>query len=112
VPQGQELALVEQSVRLPLLRREPAVFVIRPGPQDGRVPLRWEDEFGSLSSDSDWVPVEMLKAAIEEQDPSLCDRPRPCRIATGRALPPGSRYDLVIDMRRLQRTRGISGISG
>ena len=105
LPQGQELALVEQAVHSPLLRGEPAVFVIRPAPGDTLSPLRFEDEFGSLSSDSDWVPLEMLKAVIEERAPSLCDARRPCRIATGRFVPPGSRYDLVIDMRRLHDLR-------
>jgi len=33
--------------------------VIRPAPRDTLTPLRFEDEFGSLSSDSDWVPLEM-----------------------------------------------------
>lgn len=108
LPQGQELALVEQSMRSPLLRGEPSVFVIRPAPKDTLAPLRFEDEFGSLSSDSDWVPLEMLKAVIEERSPSLCDARRPCRIATGSVAPPGGRYDLVIDMRSLRdlRTRG------
>ena len=105
LPQGQELALVEQSVQSALLRGESAVFVIRPAPEDTLAPLHFEDEFGSLSSDSDWVPLEMLKAVIAERAPSLCDARRPCRIATGRVVPPGSRYDLVIDMRRLHGLR-------
>jgi hypothetical protein len=92
-------------VRSPLLRGEPAVFVVRPRPDDSLAPLRFEDEFGSLSSDSDWVPLEMLKAAIHERDPSLCDVAHPCHIATGPSLPPAGRYDLVIDMRRLRDLR-------
>ena len=106
LPQREELALVEQSVRSPLLRGEPAVFVIHPPPENTAAPLRFEDEFGSLSSASDWVPVEMFKAAIEERDPSLCDAPRSCRIATGLSEPAGGHYDLVIDMRRLRALHG------
>jgi hypothetical protein len=105
LPQGQELALVEQSVRSPLLHGEPTFFVIRPSTGSTLARLRFEDEFGSLSSDSDWVPTEMLKAVIEERSPSLCDARRPCRIATGHAVPHGGRYDLVIDMRRLHDLR-------
>jgi len=104
-PQERELALVEQSLRLPLLRDDPSMFVIRPRPGDTIAPLRFEDEFGSLSSDSDWVPTEMLKAVIEERAPSLCDAPRPCRITTGLSVPPGARYDLVIDLRNLTGLR-------
>jgi hypothetical protein len=105
LPQGRELALLEQSVRTRRLSDEPAIFVIPPEPQGTLAPLRFEDEFGSLSSASDWVPLEMLRAALEERDPSLCRPPRSCRLATGRAVPPGARYDVVIDMRRLRDLR-------
>ena len=84
------------------------MFVIRPPPEESAAPLRFEDEFGSLSSASDWVPIEMRKAVIEEREPSRCDAPRSCRIATGLGAPPGGRWDLVIDMRRLRDLHGRS----
>src|SRR5262249_50988161 len=111
LPQERELALLEASLRAPLLRSKPAVFVIRPSPEDAPATLRFEDEFGSLSSDSDWVPVEMAKAVIDEHDPSACEAAQRCRIATGRVLPPGSRYDLVIDMHRLHDLRGHADLA-
>jgi len=107
-PQEQELALIEQSVRARPLRDEAAIFVVRPEPGGTLAPLRFQDEFGSLSSASDWVPREMLKAVIEERESGSCRPPRHCRIATGRGAPPRGRYDLVIDMRRLRDLR-VSG---
>jgi len=110
-PQREELALIEQSVHAPLLDGDPAFFVIHPAAEDTAAALRFEDEFGSLSSASDWVPVEMLKAVIEERAPSLCDAPGACRIATGPTEPPRGRYDLVIDMRRLRDMRGRTAVA-
>jgi len=49
--------------------------VIRPAPRDTLTPLRFEDEFGSLSSDSDWVPCAAcaICGRTETQFSVACD---------------------------------------
>ena len=65
-------------------------------------PLAYSDEFGSLSTDSDGVPKEMMKLSFYEKYPTL----PPCRsldhMVSGEKPPPPGLYDVVIDLRGLR----------
>jgi hypothetical protein len=45
------------------------VYAITPTLADRSTERVYADEFGSLSTDSDWVPKEMFKAALHERFP-------------------------------------------
>jgi hypothetical protein len=102
LPQQEELALVEEGAkRLALLDRG-TVFIIRPTIDHTCAPQRYSDEFGTLSTDSDWAPKEMLKLLLNGRVPDLSKR---FNIICGRSLPAGRSFPVVIDMRRLKLLR-------
>ena len=108
VPQQVELSLIEEGAREAVERGHPAVFVIRPTMDDAPAPEYYADEFGSLSTDSEWTPVEMLKLLLGRHFPKLCEGPRHCAVSAGRNPPRGD-DEIVIDMRRLRRFRSVEG---
>jgi len=99
VPQNEEYRLVEQESKKLDLARDQKVYVITPTPANATVRLAYSDEFGSLSTDSDWVPKEMIKLIFFEKYPTL---PR-CRsldhMVSGEKPPPPGLYDVVLDLR-------------
>jgi len=104
-PQMRELQLLEAGARAIDPARRPSVYVITPRPEDTVAPLRHADEFGSLSTDSDWTPREMLKLIMQERFPTIADIASRYRYASGRTAPAPGRYDVVIDLRRLREFR-------
>lgn len=104
-PQMQELALIEAGAARIDPARTPSVYVITPRPEDTAAPLQYADEFGSLSTDSDWTPKEMLRLAMQERFPAVRDIASRYRYTSGRAEPTAGRYDIVIDLRRLREWR-------
>ncbi|MBN1104543.1 MAG: hypothetical protein JXL84_14080 [Deltaproteobacteria bacterium] len=105
LPQEQELALVEEGVQRLRPKRRFRVFVIRPTPEDAPAPGFYGDEFGSLSSDSDWTPGEMFNLALRKRYPSLRGLYGRVKMECGYRMPLSRRFDLVIDMRRLREHR-------
>ncbi len=101
VPQNKEYRLVEQEFKKLDLARDQRVFVITPTPAMAPVRLICTDEFGSLSTDSDWVPKEIMKLICYEKFPAL----PPCRsldhMVSGDKPPPSGLYEVVIDLRGL-----------
>jgi hypothetical protein len=63
------------------------------------------DEFGSLSSDSDWVPKEMVKAALRERFPAGLPHGQRIDYAQGKGPPADGAADVVIDMRQMKQWR-------
>jgi len=102
LPQQEELALVEEGAKKLALLDRATVFIIRPTIDDACAPQRYSDEFGTLSTDSDWVPKEMLKLLLNGQVPDLSKR---YTFICGRSLPAGRTFPVVIDMRRLKQLR-------
>jgi len=102
VPQNKELRLVEQESRKLDLTRDQRVYIITPTPEIAPAPLLYTDEFGSLSTDSDWVPKEIMKLFFYEKYPKM----PPCRsldhMVSGFQSPPPGVYDVVIDLRGLR----------
>jgi len=104
VPQGNEWQLVlagAKQVHLNGVR--PRVFAIASAPSDISTATIYHDEFGSLSSNSEWVPREMFKRAMHDLHPNVPNLDSRYDFATGPVLPAGERYDVIIDLHRLRR---------
>jgi hypothetical protein len=109
VPQGNEWNLIMQGakeVRFGGASR-PRIFAIAPMPGDISTATIYHDEFGSLSSNSEWVPKEMFKRAIHDLHPEIPNIDSRYDFTVGYqlgtyVLPVGQHYDVVIDMRRLR----------
>jgi hypothetical protein len=105
VPQGNEWKLIvdgAKQVRLNANGR-PRIFVIASTPADISTATIYHDEFGSLSSNSEWVPREMFKRAMHDLYPGIANINTLYDFATGPKVPADQRFDLIIDMRRLRQ---------
>ncbi len=102
VPQSKEYRLVLQESAKLDRSRDQRVYVITPTPSIAPVKLMCTDEFGSLSTDSDWVPKEIMKLHFYETKP---EQPA-CRsldhMVSGEKPPPPGLYDVVVDLRGLR----------
>src|SRR5258708_6947892 len=88
VPQGNEWQLImagAKQVHLDGVR--PRIFAIASAPADISTATIYHDEFGSLSSNSEWVPREMFKRAMHDLHPSVADLDSRYDFATGPVLP-------------------------
>jgi len=108
VPQGNEWQLIldgAKQVRLPERagQSRPRVFAIVSTPADISTATIYHDEFGSLSSNSEWVPREMFKRAFHDLHPNLPNADSRYEFASGAKLPPGQRFDVIIDLHHLHR---------
>ena len=90
-----------QRVRLNTATR-PRIFAVASTPADISTATIYHDEFGSLSSNSEWVPKEMFKRAMHDLHPEIANIDARYDFATGPKLPPGQHYDVIIDMHRLR----------
>jgi hypothetical protein len=105
VPQGNEWQLIldgAKQVRLGV-GSHPRIFAIASTPADISTSTIYHDEFGSLSSNSEWVPTEMFKRAMHDLHPGIANLNSRYVFATGPALPADQQFDLIIDMRRLRQ---------
>jgi hypothetical protein len=105
VPQGNEWQLILQGaeqVRIDGPTR-PRIFAIASSPADISTATIYHDEFGSLSSNSEWVPKEMFKQAMHDLHPEVPKLESRYDFSEGYKLPAGERYDVIIDMHRLRR---------
>jgi hypothetical protein len=104
VPQGNEWHLVvagAKQVHLGELR--PRIFAIASSPADISTASIYHDEFGSLSSNSEWVPREMFKRAMHDLHPDVLNLDSRYDFATGPTLPQGQRYDVIINLHQLHQ---------
>ena len=105
VPQGYEWELVRSSAARLNVYAGAKVYAITPTLADRSTERVYADEFGSLSSDSDWVPKEMFKAALHERFPEKAAQDFRYSFASGRKEPDRSAQDMVVDLRELRRWR-------
>jgi hypothetical protein len=109
VPQGNEWQLIVQGakqVRIDTSRSEahrPRIFAIASSPGDISTATIYHDEFGSLSSNSEWVPREMFKRAMHDLHPDVANLDARYAFATGPKLPSDQSFDVIIDLHRLRR---------
>jgi hypothetical protein len=104
VPQGNEWQLILAGAKqVHLDGARPRIFAIASAPADISTASIYHDEFGSLSSNSEWVPREMFKRAMHDLHPNVANLDSRYDFATGPALPQGQQYDVVINLHRLHR---------
>jgi len=105
VPQGNEWDLIMQGAKHVRLSptTKPRIFAISSSPADTSTATIYHDEFGSLSSNSEWVPKEMFKRAMHDLHPEIANINARYDFSEGYKLPAGQHYDLIIDMRRLRQ---------
>jgi hypothetical protein len=108
VPQGNEWQLIAAGAKQVQLQAQPGVnkpriFAIASTPADISTATIYHDEFGSLSSNSEWVPREMFKRAMHDQYPDMANLESRYDFASGAKLPEGQHYDVIIDLHRLRQ---------
>jgi hypothetical protein len=100
-PQNLEWVAMREAADRVALEVNTSVYIIAPTPGLRATQRMFSDEFGSLSSDSDWVPQEMFKTAIRERFPEGV--PPECRftLTASHDVPDAAAdFDAVIDLRR------------
>jgi hypothetical protein len=105
VPQGNEWQIIvagAKHVHLGAPAR-PRIFAVASSPADISTASIYHDEFGSLSSNSEWVPKEMFKRAMHDLHPDIPNLESRYDFSEGYKLPSGQHYDVIIDMHRLRR---------
>jgi hypothetical protein len=105
VPQGNEWQLIFQGAKQVHLKApaRPRIFAIASSPRDISTATIYHDEFGSLSSNSEWVPKEMFKRAMHDLHPDVPNLESRYEFSEGYRLPPGQHFDVIIDMHQLRR---------
>jgi hypothetical protein len=104
VPQGNEWHLIMAGARqVHLTGIRPRIFAIASTPADISTATIYHDEFGSLSSNSEWVPREMFKRAMHDLHPDIANLDSRYEFATGPKLPEGQRYDVIINLHQLRQ---------
>jgi hypothetical protein len=104
VPQGNEWHLIMAGARqVHLTGIRPRIFAIASTPSDISTATIYHDEFGSLSSNSEWVPREMFKRAMHDLHPDIANLDSRYEFATGPKLPEGQRYDVIINLHQLRQ---------
>jgi hypothetical protein len=104
VPQGNEWQLIMASAKhVRLEGSHPRIFAIASTPADISTATIYHDEFGSLSSNSEWVPKEMFKRAMHDLHPEISNLDARYEFSSGPKLPADQRYDVIIDLHRLRQ---------
>jgi hypothetical protein len=104
-PQGWEWAIVRAAVVQMPIAAGLKVHVVRTGVDDRATRRIFADEFGSLSSDTEWAVSEMFKCALRRRFPSGLPASFAYTLTSGLETPRPNAFDLVIDMRQLSQHR-------
>jgi hypothetical protein len=106
VPQGNEWQLIMAGAKhVHLDGSHPRIFAIASTPADISTATIYHDEFGSLSSNSEWVPKEMFKRAMHDLHPEIANLDARYDFSSGPNLPVDQRFDVIIDLHRLRQFR-------
>jgi hypothetical protein len=104
VPQGNEWQLIMAGAKhVHLEGAHPRIFAIASTPADISTATIYHDEFGSLSSNSEWVPREMFKRAMHDLHPEIANLDARYDFASGPKLPVDQRFDVIVDLHRLRQ---------
>ena len=105
VPQSAELQIIQNTAEHVAPRNRPVrIYFVQPSLADSPAAIAYHDEFGSLSTNNDWMPKEIFDELMRERFPALPDRERRYDMQTGYGSPPlGKVFDFVIDMRKLRQ---------
>ena len=102
LPQSEELAVIEEAAKRIDITKRPRVFIVISSRRNAPSAVRFADEFGSLSTDAEWVSAEMLEGIMKERFPDSGDVTKLYQLGCGDVLPPKQRYEVLIDMRNLK----------
>jgi len=108
VPQGNEWQLILEGAKRVQLPKHPGdpkprIFAVASGTPDISTATIYHDEFGSLSTNSEWVPKEMFKRAMHDLHPDIPNVESRYDFAEGYRLPLDQHYNLIINLHRLRR---------
>ena len=104
VPQGNEWELIMAGAKhVHLDGSRPRIFAIASTPADISTATIYHDEFGSLSSNSEWVPREMFKRAMHDLHPGIANLDSRYDFSSGPKLPTDQRFDVIINLHRLHQ---------
>jgi hypothetical protein len=104
VPQGNEWQLIMSAAKhVHLDGSHPRIFAIRSTPADISTATIYHDEFGSLSTNSEWVPREMFKRAMHDLHPEIANLDARYDFSLGTKLPTDHRFDVIINLHRLRQ---------
>ena len=105
VPQSAELEIILSTAEHVAPRDPPVrIYFAQPSLADSPAAIIYHDEFGSLSTNNDWMPKEIFDELMRERFPTLPDRERRYDMQTGYGSPPAEKpFDFVIDMRKLRQ---------
>ena len=104
VPQGNEWKLIMAGAKtVHLDGHRPRIFAIMSTQADISTASIYHDEFGSISSNSEWVPKEMFKRAMHDLHPEIANLDARYDFFLGPKLPADQRYDVIIDLHRLRQ---------
>lgn len=101
-PQGNEWEIVKGALQRANFTKPTRIYVITPSVDDRSTERVYFDEFGSLSSDSDWTPKEMVKDALHDRFPEKLPKGGSYTLVTSREVPEAGAYDVLIDLRKLK----------
>jgi hypothetical protein len=104
-PQSREWAIVRDGVREIRFEGPTSIFIVRPRIEERSTRRIFADEFGSLSSNSDWATESMFRAALHERFPNGLPAGTTYALGLGLDAPGPGPYDAVIDMRKLAEYR-------
>lgn len=104
-PQGHEWTIARHAVQRNAFKGATKVYLIRASLADRSTARVFADEFGSLSSSSDWAPREMFKAALYDRFGGLLPKGVTVDITVGETPPAPGAFDVVVDFRQLKARR-------
>lgn len=102
VPQNTELWRLGEAVWKLDPDKHSRVYLILPNPKHSYSELRYLDEFGSLSADSEWCTKEMMMLLLRERFPDQPECLSCFKFFFGNKEPASRGYDVVIDLRLTQ----------
>ncbi|MFO1371380.1 MAG: hypothetical protein U1F42_02965 [Candidatus Competibacteraceae bacterium] len=106
VPQSGELQIIQNAADHVTLQAHQLIkiYFVQPSLSDSPAEIAYHDEFGSLSTNNDWLPKEIFDEFMRERFPTMFDREQCYEMQTGFGPPPkDKKFDVVIDMRKLRK---------
>lgn len=104
-PQSAELQIIQNTAeRVAPQDRPLRIYFVQPSLADSPAAIIYHDEFGSLSTDNDWMSKVIFDELMHERFPALPNLEQHYEMQTGYGPPPPEKpFDFVIDMHKLKQ---------